>query len=375
MPATQMKQMVTFRNILFATDFSAAANLAMPYAAGLARSFGAKLYALHVQEPANYALPPEIWQTVLLTREKEEQILREAVKHDFPEVTAEVLEGEGNVWAAIEAAIKMYRIDLIVVGTRGRTGVEKILLGSEAEEVLRRAPCPVLTVGPGAKSRAGKPAKITSILYATSFGAASLAGAPLAVSLAEEYQARLTLLHVIENRKANDLAGAEEFGESSERVLRALVPDEAKFWCAPHFMVEQGVPEEKILEVAQRVGAELIVLGSHKPEGVRGAATHLSMATVHKVVAHAECPVLSVPVVAAKHCSSYDADLTHDCAKQKSDCRKLAVGDFDRALMLKVCERRWREKSGRIQPHECEAIVSSTVGSAETRLLLEAKPC
>jgi nucleotide-binding universal stress UspA family protein len=325
MPATQMKQRVTLRNILFATDFSAAANLAMPYAAGLARSFGAKLYTLHVQEPANYALPPEIWQTVQFTREKEEQILREAVKHDFPEVTAEVLEGEGNVWGAIEAAIKMYRIDLIVVGTRGRTGVEKILLGSQAEEVLRRAACPVLTVGPEAQSREGKHAQITSILYATNFGAASLAAAPLAVSLAEEYQAKLTLLHVIENRDANVLARAEEFGESSERVLRALVPDEAKFWCAPHFVVEQGVPEEKILEVAYRVGAELIVLGSHKPEGVRGAATHLSIATARKVVAHAECPVLSVPVVAAKHCFSCEAGLPHECAKQNSDRKEMTL--------------------------------------------------
>jgi nucleotide-binding universal stress UspA family protein len=325
MPATQMKQRVTFRNILFATDFSAAANLAMPYAAGLARSFGAKLYALHVQEPANYALPPEMWQTVQLTREKEAQILHEAVKHDFPEVTAEVLVGEGGVWAAIEAAIKTYRIDLVVVGTRGRTGVEKVLLGSQAEEVLRLATCPVLTVGPEAQSHDGKRGKITSILYATNFGRASLAAAPLAVSLAEEYQARLTLLHVIENREAHDLAIPEEFGESSERVLRALVPDEAKFWCAPHFIVEQGVPEDKILEVAHRVGAELIVLGSHKPAGIRGASTHLSIATVHKVVAHADCPVLSVPVVAAKLPFSYQADLAQECAKQDSDPKQIAL--------------------------------------------------
>jgi nucleotide-binding universal stress UspA family protein len=324
MLATQMKQRVTFRNILFATDFCAASNLAMPYAAGLAKSFGAKLYTLHVQEPANYALPPEIWETVQLTREKEGQILHEAVKHDFPEVTTELLVGEGGVWAAIESAIKTYRIDLVVVGTRGRTGVEKILLGSQAEEVLRRATCPVLTVGPGAQSRDGKRGKITSILYATNFGAASLAAAPLAVSLAEEYQAKLTLLHVIENRDANDLASAEEFGESSERVLRALVPDEAKFWCAPHFMVEQGVPEDKILEAAHRIGADLIVLGSHKPEGMRGAATHLSIATVHKVVAHAECPVLSVPVVAAKLSFSYEA-YPQDCTKLNSEPKQITL--------------------------------------------------
>jgi nucleotide-binding universal stress UspA family protein len=294
MPATQMKQRVTFRHILFATDFSAAANSALPYAAGLARSFGAKLYALHVKEPANYALPPELWQSAQLADDREIQRLRDAVSRDFPDITPEILEGEGSVWHALASAIETLRIDLIVVGTRGRTGVEKVLLGSQAEEVLRRAPCPVLTVGPRAQSEDGRRGKITSVLYATDFGVASIAAAPIAVSLAEEYQTRLTLLHVIENRDAHQTDTPEEFGESRERHLRALIPDEANFWCAPHFVVEQGVPADKILEVARRANADLIVLGVHKPEGVPGASTHLPIATVHHIVAHAECPVLTV---------------------------------------------------------------------------------
>jgi nucleotide-binding universal stress UspA family protein len=294
MQATQMKQRVTFRHILFATDFSAAANLALPYAAGLARSFGAKLYALHVKEPANYALPPELWQPAQLADDREVQRLRDAVNRDFPEITPEVLEGEGGVWQALASVIETLPIDLVVVGTRGRTGVEKVLLGSQAEEVLRRATCPVLTVGPHAQPEDGKRGKIASILYATDFGFASLAAAPIAVSLAEEYQAKLTLLHVIENRDARRTAAPEEFGENSERHLRALVPGEANFWCAPNFVVEQGLPADKILEVARRTNADLIVLGVHKPEGVPGASTHLPIATVHHIVARAECPVLTV---------------------------------------------------------------------------------
>jgi nucleotide-binding universal stress UspA family protein len=289
----QTRQRVTFRNILFATDFSSAANSALPYAAGLARSFGAKLYALHVKEPANYALPPQLWQAAQSADELEMRRVREEVKRDFPELTPEMLEGEGGVWSAMASAIETHEIDLIVVGTRGRTGVGKALLGSQAEEVLRRATCPVLTVGPHAQTEEGKRGKIASILFATDFGLASLAAASVAVSLAEEYQAKLTLLHVIENRNANHPVTAEEFGESSERHLRALVPAGADFWCAPHFVVEQGVPAEKILEVARRSNADLIVLGVHKPEGVPGAATHLPIATVHHIVAHAECPVLT----------------------------------------------------------------------------------
>jgi nucleotide-binding universal stress UspA family protein len=78
------------------------------------------------------------------------------------------------------------------------------------------------------------------------------------------------------------------------RGYETLVPSEAGFWCAPHFIVEQGLPKEKILETARRTNADLIVLGARTPEGVPGASTHLSIATVHHIVANAECPVLTV---------------------------------------------------------------------------------
>ncbi len=294
MPATQMKQRVAFKNILFATDFSSAANCAMRYAAGFAKSFGAKLYALHVKEPANYALPPEMWESAQLAQDMEIHSLRDAVKREFPEIAPEVLAGQGGLWTALSLAIEAYQIDLLVVGTRGRTGVEKVILGSQAEEILRRAPCPVLTVGPQANSQEAIRGTFASVLFATNFGPASFAAARIAVSLAEEYQSRLTLLHVIEDRGANDLAGPAEFVESSERQLRALVPNESKFWCAPRFVVEQGLAAEKILEAARRMNANLIVLGVHGQEGVPGAATHLPIATVHKIIAHAECPVLTL---------------------------------------------------------------------------------
>src|SRR5580692_11004373 len=140
---TQPKKRVMFRNILLASDYSASANLAMPYAAGMARSFGATLYAMHVQEPINYALPPGTWQGLELTREMEEKFLVEAVRRDFPDVRPHVLHADGVVWRAIEAAIRKHEIDLVVVGTRGRTGIGKALLGSVAKRFCgtRRARC------------------------------------------------------------------------------------------------------------------------------------------------------------------------------------------------------------------------------------------
>ena len=283
-----------FQNILLATDFSGAANQAVAYAAGLARSFGAKLYAMHVQEPINYALPVESWQNLELTRELEIDFLFEAVRRECPEVTPHVLLGEGIVWRAVEDAVTKHEIDLVVVGTRGRTGIGKALLGSVAEEILRHASCPVLTIGPRVCQAARRRGKMASILFATDFGAASLKAAPIAISMADENQAKLTLLHVIDDREANEKRMPVDAGDSCERQLRSLVPDDAATWCEPHFVVQYGVPTEKILEEADARDADLIVLGVHNPEGVPGAAAHLPIATVHNVIARATAPVLTV---------------------------------------------------------------------------------
>jgi nucleotide-binding universal stress UspA family protein len=104
----------------------------------------------------------------------------------------------------------------------------------------------------------------------------------------------LTLLNVLSHRDSHRSQTQEEFGEARERQLRELVPDEATLWCSPHFVVEHGKPAEKILEVADREKAGPIVLGAHAREGAAGAFTHFPMATIHKVIAHANCPVLTI---------------------------------------------------------------------------------
>jgi nucleotide-binding universal stress UspA family protein len=292
--ATLAKSRVAFENILFATDFSSASNVALPYAAEMARTFGAKLIALHVKEPVNYALSPEVWASAEAACEFEMDELRKQLKQEGAGVSTEVLAGEGGLWPALASLLEARRIDLVVLGTRGRTGIGKALLGSQAEEILRRATCPVLTVGPHAAAEGARGAQPKSILFATDFGPASTAAAALAVSLAEHYQSKLTMLHVLRNLRRNETAVPEIFEDSDKRNLEELVPTGANLAHAPHFIVEEGEPPEKILQVAERVSADLIILGVHKMSGVPGAATHLPIATIHQVVAHAACPVLTV---------------------------------------------------------------------------------
>lgn len=288
----QSTKQTIFRNILFATDFSFAANLAMPVAAGLAKSFHSKLYVLHVHEPANYALPPEVTHMAQTTREMETQCLRDVVNRDFPGVTPEMLEGEGVVLSTILAQARTHDIDLIVVGTRGRGGLARALLGSTAEELIRHADCPVLTVGPQTHSRLGDFREIKSVLYATDFGAASVAVLPFVLSLAER-GCKLTLLHVAGNRSAEFPGRFGAYGDTSESRLRDLVPADVTLRCPVDFVVAQGVPADTILEMASRVDADLIVIGAHEPKGMPGAATHSSTPTIHNVIGKAECLVLT----------------------------------------------------------------------------------
>jgi len=292
---TKTNVKIDVKNVLFLTDFSVAAAAAIPYAAAIAKRFGSKLHALHVQTPVvNPMAEPATWAALEQSAARETNKQREALRQSFPGMHPEVIIEEGSLWLTLKSVVEKNKIDLIVLGTRGRLGLGKFFLGSVAEEIFRQAPCAVLTVGPSSQAEPPRDGKFTEILYATDFNPESVAAASYAVSLAQEFQAHLTLLHVIRDREVGDLLHPEDLVKSSTRLLRNLVSKEAELWCEPRFAVEQGSPAERILEVAKQRKADLIVLGVRRPSGLPGAATHLPIATAHKVVSHAECPVLTV---------------------------------------------------------------------------------
>jgi nucleotide-binding universal stress UspA family protein len=286
---------VRFRNILFATDFSPAAAQAIPYVKKIAKHYDADLVTLHVRPPVvNPMTEPGTWPTDIEAAKAQDDKRREEVLDTFAGVRTQVLLEEGSIQSCLNAAIEKNNTDLVVIGTRGRTGLGKLLLGSVAEEIFRTVSCPVLTVGPHASAYRVAGGQFREILYATDFSPESQGAAAYAVSLAQEFQSRLILLHVISEQKPGDLVSAADVTASSENLLRKLVPPEAEAWCKPEYFVERGDPAEKILEFANLRETDLIVLGVRPEEGVPGAATHLPIATAHKIVSHAACPVLTV---------------------------------------------------------------------------------
>ncbi len=288
---------VTLNNILYLTDFSEPSEAALPFAAAIAREYGAKIYLYHALIPGAFVYTtPELTVAGLEAQEEgaEAEMKRaEAQIVGLPHET--IIERATGVWSSLEQAVKDYEADLVVLGTHGRTGAEKLLLGSIAEEVFRRSRVPVLTIGPGARHTAHAGAKFRNVLYATDFSKESLTALPYALSMAEENQARLILVHAMKP-STTPLSEREEQDLVSNAIfqLHELLPTGAEMWCTAEAVVREGNPAEKILEVAREKGADLIVLGLRERGTHLGAATHLERATAHKVVAHATCPVLTV---------------------------------------------------------------------------------
>jgi nucleotide-binding universal stress UspA family protein len=299
-PSTQLKTTSTqtriqLKNILYCTDLSDAASTALPCVAGLARHFGSSVFALHVRPIVQPFVAPPFGEPMepMIPGPTETEIREGILKElsGLSDTPNEVVIADGDVWLSVQTAIDEKKIDLIVLGTRGRTGLSKLVLGSVAEVILRRAPCAVLTVRPNAPSAPARGGEFSEILYATDFSPEASAAAPYAISLAQEFHANLTLLHVIPDLKVSDLATRTEVESAYENRLRQIVPPGSELWCEPHFIVLQGTAPDDILSVANQRNANLIILGVRRPSGF---ATRLPIATAHKVVSNATGPVLTV---------------------------------------------------------------------------------
>jgi nucleotide-binding universal stress UspA family protein len=295
MKAATAKTRIQFRNILFATDFSPAAMRAIPVAKAIARNYDSSIVALHVRGPVvNPMTPPTAWPMVLQAEKQKDELRRGELLSYFAGIPAAARIEEGDILSHLEEAIKNDNVDLVVVGTHGRTGFGKLILGSIAEEILRTVHCPVLTVGPKAGTAWVAGTKIREVLFATDFSPESREAAAYAISLAQEFQARLVLLHVVANPEVGELVNPADVTAASQSLLREFLPEDADLWCKPEFIVAHGKSAEMILEIARQRESDLIVLGARPESGVPGASTHLPIATAHKVVSHATCPVLTV---------------------------------------------------------------------------------
>jgi nucleotide-binding universal stress UspA family protein len=297
---------------LMATDFSDSSQRALIYATAIAHRYGSALSVVHAVPPEPRdripleALPRELNRPLL---EAEEQMKHFGEEARIDDLNHHKLLEQGAVWDVLASVIQRENVDLLVLGTRGRGGLKKLALGSVAEEVLRLAPCPVLTVGPLVSPAGSGAVEFNRILFATDFGPASAKAFPYALSLAEDYRAKLVLVHMVPPMPSPDLSptsyalsacAAEEFTkwqqtmrDESERKLRALLPPDTKLAAKPEYVTGTDFLPEGILEVAAANKIELVVMGANRTTSPRMAA-HIPWALTHEVICHAKCPVLTV---------------------------------------------------------------------------------
>jgi len=284
---------LTVKNILFTTDFSTASQAALPYALAFARWYGAKVFLAHAipREP-QLSVPLEV-----LSREDDPywsdarlKLAEFLAPNPFGTTPHEVLMLQGDMWQVLSNIIQKQAIDFLALGTHGRHGLKKIALGSSAEQIFRLAPCPVLTVGPKAARTHVDFGNLKRILFATDFSPASLNALPYALSIAEENQAELTLLHLI---SLVPMQHQEAVASQAKKRLEQLLPPDAGLWCQPNIIVMLEFATDGILRMAEQTKSDLIVMGVHKSAAAR-AVSHVPWAIAYDVVCDAHCPVLTV---------------------------------------------------------------------------------
>lgn len=296
--------MIQLHSILCPTDFSDFSRHAFAHAAALARWHEARLTVLYVSSivPAVAGFPPLV-SPITLEPLSRERLLEEL--HAFAEpasaagVKVDFAIREGPAAAEIAEQARMSAADLVVMGTHGRGGFERLVLGSVTEKVLRKAPCPVLTVSKPAEGAVPRePSELRHIVCPLDFSAPGKEALRYALSLAERAKARLTVLYVLEWPDAEvrhphfDVPEYRRYlEEDALRQLRASVPKEARDWCDVRERVVAGKPWREILQVAAADGAELIVVGAH---GHNALERLLFGSTAYHVVRQATCPVLTV---------------------------------------------------------------------------------
>jgi len=296
------------KSVLLATDLSPASIKPLHQALSIARHYEAKLYIAHVVSPVPYLMSgPEALE---LGREGAAEDVRQLQRDLLHQDSLNGLDHEfiirtGAVWNELESIVVERQIDLVVVGTHGRRGIEKLLLGSVAEEVFRKANCPVLTVGPHSyrEGHIEFASEARTYLFATDFCEASLAAIPNAVSLAARTKARLILVHVVPAAPIPQITGwysASEIASMREnarmaclRRLNQLVPPDEQMRIEIESVVQFGIPSEKILQLALDQNAELVILGLRR-SALGGTLSHLPWATAYEVVCGAGCPVLTL---------------------------------------------------------------------------------
>jgi len=283
---------VRFRRILLAVDFSEQTSRVLATGIRIAKEFNSQLFLVYAATPAVYGtgaepIPIETFDVSLqIARERMAELTR-----NTPQLTSfahEEIVAYARPLDLIQEIVEDKKIDLVIAGSHGASGMERLALGSIAECILRTIRCPVLVIGPKATLSAEL---FRSIVLAASLEAGELRSVQYATCLAEHSGGKLTLLHAVESPGRNSTVQPELLERHILQQLLELVPGDFASRATAEFRVEHGKPGALIVARARSAQATLIVSGARE-EGT--LADHSLRATLAYVIQHSPCPVLCV---------------------------------------------------------------------------------
>jgi nucleotide-binding universal stress UspA family protein len=292
---------VAIRNILFATDFSNCSQRALYHAIAVAHAYGSTLHVAHVVRPALFSMvPPEGYMgtaaaetlALELAREDAERAVAEAIRiAHCDDVKHRTWVRLGEVGDVVRGLIMDEHIDLAVVGTHGKTGLRKLVMGSVAEDVFRRAPCPVVTIGPQCGGANPQSPKLKHILFPTDLTPDSARALPITAAIAAKFGAKITLLHVVEHRNVEATCDRQRIVAALEAQMLEMAAIFAPVLPGTKAQVEFGDVGTAVLASAERLGTDLIAFGLKAPDTY---VDRVPWMHAYKVACEAQCPVLSL---------------------------------------------------------------------------------
>ena len=301
MPATVPQAAVAIRNVLVATDFSTYSERALFHALAVAHAYGSTLHVAHVVQPAFFAMiPPDGYmctpvaedEALDLARDDAERLVAYALrKAHCEEVKHRTWVRLGQIGETLCRIIEQEHVDLAVVGTHGRTGLRKLVLGSAAEDVFRHARCPVATIGPQCGGADPEKPHLKHILFPTDLTPDSARALPVTTAIAAKFGAKITLLHVVEHMKPDAAHDKERVARALEYQMMEMAELSAPILPGTKTKIEFGDPGEMIIETAERLKADMIAFGLKAPDTY---VDRLPWMHAYKIACEAHCPVLSL---------------------------------------------------------------------------------
>lgn len=295
---------IQFKNVLCATDFSEESNRTIPYGVAIAREFDAVLYVCHVIDLSALTLYGEfqidpVGQQDRVRDEAREQLAR---MPGLEGVSWEPVIGMGQPAAEIGRIVEEKGVDLVIASTRGHSALKRLILGSVTQRLMRTLPCPVLAVqnpDDGFITTSAPGIRLKKILVGCDFSADSDLALRYAVSLAQEFESDLHMVHVMEPPVYPEFLSPAEQTQDMVRIdlvkekLDGLVPHDARDWCRPRTAILRGRPYEELVAYAMTQEMDMIVMGTR---GYGAVKTLFMGSTTDRVVRRSPCPVFTAGV-------------------------------------------------------------------------------